>query len=518
MMSKNFALISVWDKTGLVDFAAGLIDRGYEILSTGSTYKTIVEAGLAATEVAKATGFPECLDGRVKTLHPVIHGGILARRDVPAHMDFLGERGIAPIDIVCVNLYPFKETVLRPGATLPEIIENIDIGGPAMLRSAAKNHDSVAVVVDAGDYGKVLEELAEGGQITAETRFLLAAKAFAHTAAYDALIAQHLGKLAGMPQFPDKLTLTYEKAQDLRYGENPHQQAAFYREITAGAADLVNAQQIWGKELSFNNINDTQGAVALLNEFEEPAVVAVKHSTPCGVGCGASLHEAYVKAHDADPVSIFGGIIAANRVVEADTAALIDKIFVEIVIAPDFSDGALEILCKKKGLRLLKLDMSAKAQGGRDFKKVAGGLLIQNADDVLLAAAPQCVTKRQPTDGEMADLLFAWKLAKHVKSNGIAIARGGQSLGLAGGQVSRIWAAKQAIDHAREFFGPQGAAGAVMASDAFFPFADCVEEAHRAGVTAIIQPGGSVNDGLSVELCDKYGMAMVLTVMRHFRH
>ena len=516
MKSKPRVLISVWDKSGLTEFATGLVSHGYEIVSTGSTYKTIVAAGLPAIEVSAVTGFPECLDGRVKTLHPAIHGGILARRDIPAHMDFLGERGIGAIDIVAVNLYPFKETIQRSDATLPEIIENIDIGGPAMIRSAAKNHNSVTVVVETADYAAILAELTQNGQISDETRFKLAAKAFAHTAAYDALIAAHLSKLAEMPEFPDKLTLTFEKAQDLRYGENPHQNAAFYSEIVTNPTDLVNAEQIWGKELSFNNINDTQGAIALLSEFDIPTVVAVKHSTPCGVGCADTIAAAYAKAHDADPVSIFGGIIAANRPVNAAMAAELDKIFVEIVIAPDFDANALEILKKKKNLRILRLPVGN--FGGFDIKKVSGGLLVQQTDDILFSGELHCVTERKPTDNEMADLQMAWRLVKHVKSNGIAISKDGQSIGLAGGQVSRIWACKQAIDHAHEFGGKDSTNGATLASDAFFPFADCVEEAHKAGITAIIQPGGSVNDKLSVEKCDEYGIAMVMTGIRHFRH
>jgi phosphoribosylaminoimidazolecarboxamide formyltransferase/IMP cyclohydrolase len=523
---KKRALISVSDKTGAVEFAKGLCEHGFEIISTGSTAKMLINEGIEALEVASVTGFPECLDGRVKTLHPAIHGGILARRDVAAHMDFLAAHNIATIDIVCVNLYPFKETILKPGVGLDEVIENIDIGGPAMLRSAAKNHNSVTVVVDTTDYGEILQELEANGGLSQKTRFYLAAKAFAHTAAYDALVAQHLGKVADMPEFPDVLTLTYERVQDLRYGENPHQAAAFYREIGASAAALVNAKQLHGKELSFNNINDTQGAIALLDEFTEPTIVAVKHATPCGVGCGESLHQAWLKAYAADPISIFGGIIAANREIDGQTAAEIDKIFVEIVIAPTFSAEAMEILTRKKNIRLLQLKIeSAEATCGRptkaqDFKKVSGGLLIQSADNVLLDNDTNliCVTDRKPTESETADLLFAWKLAKHVKSNGIAIGKNGASIGLAGGQVSRIWACKQAIDHTHEFFGAGGARGAALASDAFFPFPDCVEEAHKAGITAIIQPGGSQGDGASIEACNKYGIAMVFTGMRHFRH
>ena len=515
---KKYALLSVWNKAGIVEFAAGLSAHGFEIVSTGSTYKMITSAGINVTEASQVTGFPECLDGRVKTLHPAIHGGILARRDDAGHMDFLAEHNISTIDIVCVNLYPFKETILKPGVTLPEAIENIDIGGPSMLRSAAKNHEHVAVVTDVDDYEKILKELSAFGEVSKDTRFYLAAKAFAVTAAYDALIAQYLGNLANMPELPDRYTVTYEKAQDLRYGENPHQAAVFYKEIGAEQTDLVNAKQLHGKELSFNNINDTHGALELLREFEEPTVVAVKHSVPCGVGSGQDLKEAWQKAYDADPVSIFGGIIAANREVDADVAAKIDKIFVEVVVAPSFSEDGLAILKNKKNLRLLQLDVAKSETNGKDFKKVSGGLLVQSSNDILLDREPQCVTERKPTDKEMADLLFAWKLVKHVKSNGIAIAKNGGSLGLGGGQVSRIWAAGQAIDHAKEHFGADATKAAVLASDAFFPFADCVEEAHKAGITAIIQPGGSVNDILSIDACNKYGIAMVFTGIRHFRH
>ena len=512
---KKYALISVSDKTGVVEFAKGLCALGYSILSTGGTYKAFTDAGIECTEVSSITNFPECLDGRVKTLHPVIHGGILARRDVKAHMDFLNEQGIDVIDLVCVNLYPFKETVLKTNE-LSEIIENIDIGGPGMIRSAAKNHASVAVVVDNVDFDDVLSQLKNG--MTHDYRFKLAAKAFAHTAAYDALIADVLGKRAGLEKFPQKLTVTYEKQQDLRYGENPHQDAVFYREPLADADALVNAKQIHGKELSFNNINDTNGALDLIREFDArtPAIVAVKHATPCGVGIGTNLADAWKKAFDADPVSIFGGIIAANTEVCEAVATEIDKIFVEIVIAPSYSLAALEILQKKKNIRLLILNKTSKRRG-MDFKKVCGGMLVQDIDKADVFET-KVVTKRAPSDEEMKDLLFAQKLAKHIKSNGIAIARNGQSIGLAGGQVNRIWATKQAIDHAREFLGADALKGAVLASDAFFPFADCVEEAAKAGITAIIQPGGSQNDHLSIEECDKYGIAMVFTGVRNFKH
>ncbi|MDR2167038.1 MAG: bifunctional phosphoribosylaminoimidazolecarboxamide formyltransferase/IMP cyclohydrolase [Clostridiales bacterium] len=512
---KKYALISVSDKAGIVDFARGLTEFGYEIASTGNTFKALAAEGIACVEISEVTGFPEGLDGRLKTLHPAVHGGILARRDMPHHMDFLAEAGIDLIDLVCVNLYPFKETILKTD-DLAQIIENIDIGGPAMIRSAAKNHASVAVVVDNSDYSAVLEQLAAGG-LSHDFKFKLAATAYAHTAAYDALIAEYLGNLvADAPKFPEKLTLTFEKAQDLRYGENPHQDAVFYREILAAPTDLVNAEQIHGKELSFNNINDSHGALALVREFAEAAIVAVKHATPCGVGIGQNLHEAWKKAFDADPVSIFGGIIAANRAIDADVAAEIDKIFIEIVIAPSYTEAALEILQSKKNIRLLVLDSSA-GRATLDFKKVSGGLLLQDGDNSALGEL-KIVTKRAPSEAEMADLLFTWKLAKHIKSNGIAIGKNGQSLGLAGGQVNRIWATKQAIDHATEFLGADALKGAALASDAFFPFADCVEEAHKAGITAIIQPGGSQNDNLSIEACDKYGIAMIFTGIRNFKH
>ncbi|MCL2234942.1 MAG: bifunctional phosphoribosylaminoimidazolecarboxamide formyltransferase/IMP cyclohydrolase [Defluviitaleaceae bacterium] len=511
---KKYALISVSDKTGVVDFARGLNGHGFTVISTGNTFNSLKEAGVDAVEASEITGFPECLDGRLKTLHPHIHGGILARRDLPHHMDFIGEAGINTIDLVCVNLYPFKDTIERTD-DLGQIIENIDIGGPAMLRSAAKNYDSVCVVVDVADYDAVLNQLAEG-EISRDFRFKMSAKAFAHTAAYDALIAKYLGWLTGGEPFPQTLTLTYEKVQDLRYGENPHQKAAFYREVKALPVDLVNAKQIHGKELSFNNINDAHGALELLREFDKPCVVAVKHATPCGVGIANNLTEAWHKAHDADPTSIFGGIVAANREIDDSVATEINKIFVEIVIAPSYTPEALEILQQKKNIRLLALD-TAKSYGSLDLKKVSGGLLIQDEDD-LLDFEPNFMTEKHPTQGEMEDLKFAWALSKHVKSNGIAIAKNGQSLGLAGGQVNRIWATTGAIDHAIEFFGEDALKGAVLASDGFFPFDDCVKIAAKYGISAIVQPGGSQNDDASIKACNDAGIAMVFTGMRHFRH
>ncbi|MCL2855960.1 MAG: bifunctional phosphoribosylaminoimidazolecarboxamide formyltransferase/IMP cyclohydrolase [Defluviitaleaceae bacterium] len=518
---KKLALISVSDKTGVVDFAAGLTRHGFTIISTGGTLKTLQDAGISAIEASEITGFPECLDGRLKTLHPHIHGGILARRDMPHHMDFLASAGIDTIDLVCVNLYPFKQTI-RKTDDLAQIIENIDIGGPAMLRSAAKNYDAVTVVVDADDYSSIiagmeLELEQNSGTTTTDLRFKLAAKAFAHTAGYDAMVAGYLGNLTGAEAFPDTITLTYEKQQGLRYGENPHQNAAYYREIIPGASDLVNAKQIHGKELSFNNINDTHGALELLRDLgAKPAIVAVKHATPCGVGTCNNLLGAWQKAHDADPISIFGGIIAANQPVDADVATEINKIFVEIVIAPAFTPAALEILTAKKNIRLLTLN-AAKSTGGLDIKKVSGGLLIQDADDAA-NLTPTFVTEKQPTTTEMEDLQLAWVLAKHVKSNGIAIVKNGQSLGLAGGQVNRLWATQQALDHAIQFFGADALKGAVMASDGFFPFDDCVALANAAGITAIAQPGGSQNDQASIDACNKAGIAMATTGIRHFRH
>ncbi|MCL2174166.1 bifunctional phosphoribosylaminoimidazolecarboxamide formyltransferase/IMP cyclohydrolase [Candidatus Saccharibacteria bacterium] len=515
------ALISVYDKTGIVEFAKKLVSLGVEIISTGGTYKTLRNAGVKVVEVADLTGFPECLDGRVKTLHPTIHAGILARRDNKNHMKHLLDLGINPIDMVVCNLYPFKETIAKKDVTLEQAIENIDIGGPTMLRAAAKNYPSVTVITDPADYDHVIKELKKTGKIQEETNFHLAQKVFEQTAAYDALIADYLKKQRQDDTWPEKFTPTFELVQEMRYGENPHQAAAFYREVGANVGSLTTAEQLNGKELSFNNINDANGALELLKEFDEPTVVAVKHANPCGVGSADNIYDAWMKAYSADKMSIFGGIVAINRTVTKRIAESIaeNKIFLEILIAPDYEPAALEVLKKKKDLRILKLPNISTPQRSDafDLKKVNGGLIVQSIDNKTWDKW-QVVTKKKPTKSEIRDLEFAMKIVKYVKSNGIMIAKNLQSLGIGPGQVNRVWAAQQAIDHAHELIGPDVTRGAVLASDAFFPFADSVEAAHAAGITAIIQPGGSLNDQDSIDACNKYGIAMVTTGMRHFRH
>lgn len=516
------ALISVSDKKGIVEFARALEKMGVEILSTGGTHKTLEDNGIRVTGVSQVTGFPECLDGRVKTLHPAVHGGILARRDLPEHMTQLEELGIETIDLVVINLYPFKETIQKSGVKLEDAIENIDIGGPTMLRSAAKNHKDVIVLCDPSDYSAVLEELTSGEPVSYKTKYRLALKVFQHTAAYDAMIADYL-RLEGSSEFdgwdptlPENLTMTFEKIQDLRYGENPHQKAYYYKEINPGEGTLVSAVQLHGKELSFNNINDANGALEALKEFTEPAVVAVKHANPCGVGVADTIGAAYRKAYDADPISIFGGIVAANRCVDQAMAEEMNKIFLEIVIAPDFTEEALAVLTKKQNLRIMKLEgIGVKnTEGTMDLKKVSGGLLLQEGDHSLFEEDKLVVvTKKQPTEEEMIQMKFAMKVAKHIKSNGIVIAKDGKTLGIGPGQVNRIWAVKNALRQATE-----DTVGSVLASDAFFPFDDCVTVAAAAGIRAIIQPGGSMNDDASIEKADQLGIAMVFTGMRHFKH
>lgn len=510
------ALISVSDKTGIVELASELVKRGVEIISTGGTAKTLSAAGVKVTGISDVTGFPECLDGRVKTLHPMVHGGLLAIRNNPEHMKQIKELGIEPIDLVVINLYPFKQTILKGHIELEEAIENIDIGGPTMLRAAAKNYQDVVVIVDPADYGQILDEMKTSGDVSIKTKFKLAYKVFEHTSHYDTLIAKYLRDKLGEEFFPETLSLTFEKAQEMRYGENPHQKAVFYKEVGANIGCITNSVQLHGKELSYNNINDTNGALELLKEFDEPTVVAVKHANPCGVASANTIYEAYAAAYEADPVSIFGGIIAANREIDVKTAEEINKIFVEIVIAPSYTKEALDILASKKNIRVLKLDnISAKLPAGSyDMKKVAGGLLVQNYNNELLNTDDiRYVTDKKPTAEQLEELIFAMKVVKHTKSNGIVLAKGKQTIGVGPGQLNRIMAAKIAIE-----YGGERTQGAVLASDAYFPFPDCAEAAAQAGIAAIIQPGGSMNDQKSIDACNKLGIAMVFTGMRHFKH
>ncbi len=508
------ALISVFDKTGIVDFAKSLDSLGWQIISTGGTSKKLKEEGIQVQDISDLTRFPECFDGRVKTLHPNVEGGILAIRDNENHQKQMSELGVEPIDIVVCNLYPFKQTVLKPGVSHEEIIENIDIGGPTMIRAAAKNYKFVTVITDPEDYPKVIEELQTNGETSASTKEMLAAKVFIHTAHYDALIADYFSERLEIAS-PKTLTLTYEKKQDLRYGENPHQSATFYTSIKGTKGTLTSAIQLHGKELSYNNIGDTDGALEALKEFDEPTIVAAKHANPCGVGSADTLLEAYKKAYEADPISIFGGIVAANQEIDGTTAAEMAKVFLEVIVAPSYSQEALDILTKKKNIRLLQLEeIGHKDKKAAKAKTVLGGLLIQSLDTELISEKDlKIVSKRKPTAQEMDDLLFAWKVVKHTKSNGIAIAKDKCTTGVGPGQVSRIWALENAIRQ-----GGERIAGSVMASDAFFPFPDCVEAAHKAGITAIIQPGGSVRDQESIEAADRYGIAMIFTGMRHFKH
>lgn len=513
------ALISVSDKTGIVEFAKRLEKQGVEIISTGGTYQKLKEEGVKVMEISELTGFPECLDGRVKTLHPIVHAGILARRDKPEHRKQLEELKIDTIDFVVVNLYPFKQTILKDGVRLEECVENIDIGGPTMLRSAAKNYQDVTVITNPEDYNEVLKELEEKGEVSQDTKFRLMQAVFEHTANYDAMIANYIKEQRGDEKLPEKLTLTYEKVQDMRYGENPHQKAALYKEIGKCEGSLTTAKQLNGKELSFNNINDTNGALELLKEFEEPTVVACKHGNPCGVGSSANIYEAWQKAFKADKTSIFGGIVVANEEVNVKMAEEMKEIFLEVIVAPSFEPQALELLMKKKNVRILELPAIRRKQKetAYDIKKINGGAIVQTIDAKLLEEY-EVVTETKPTAEQMEDLLFTWKIVKYVKSNGIVIGKQKQSIGIGPGQVNRIWATKQAIEHGEELIEKGITEGAVLASDAFFPFSDCVEEAHKAGIKAIIQPGGSIKDQDSIDKCNEYGIAMIFTKMRHFRH
>lgn len=513
-MTTKLALLSLSDKRGIVDFAEGLVAQGYTIISTGGTQKTLAAAGVPVQSVAEITGFPEILDGRVKTLHPYIHGGILARRDLASHRQQLAEHQISTIDLVAVNLYPFAATIAKDDVTLEQAIENIDIGGPTMVRAAAKNYKHVTVVVNPDRYADILAELQANGTVSEAMRYQLAVEAFSHTAEYDALISgwlyQHVAEAA---RFAPTLVLPFSKVQDLRYGENPRQQAAFYRETQAAVGTVAGAKQLHGKELSFNNLNDLNAAWEMVQEFDEPAAVAVKHANPCGIAVAADLFTAYERAYEADPVSIFGGIVALNRTVDVQTAKKMNEIFLEVVIAPDYEAEALTILTGKKDLRILQSPLP-EVRAELDVKKVSGGLLIQALDqEAISSAAWHTVTETKPTPQQIADMVFGMKVVKHVKSNAIVLVKNGQTIGIGAGQMNRVGAARIAIEQA----GAK-AEGSVLASDAFFPFADTVEEAVQAGVKAIVQPGGSLKDQDSIDACNLHGLTMMLTSVRYFKH
>lgn len=511
------ALVSVTDKTGVVDFCRTLAEEfGVEIVSTGGTARVLEEAGVAVRPIDDLTGFPEMMDGRVKTLHPRVHGGLLARRDVPEHMDAAEKHGIGMIDLVCVNLYAFEATVAKPGVTLGEAIENIDIGGPSMLRSAAKNYARVTVVTSPADYDAILGEMrANGGSTNAETRERLAIEVFRLTSWYDTQIWKYLAG-AGKEPFPAELRLKLEKAQDLRYGENPHQAAAFYRFSDAAEHTLARAEQLQGKELSYNNILDTDACWTAVREFAEPTCVIVKHTNPCGVCSDADITTAYRRAHEADPVSAYGGVMAFNRAVPASVIEAINenKQFVEVMIAPDYEDAALELLSAKKNLRVLRTGGVLPAGSQIDRRSVEGGLLVQEADAVAENPADfRVVTEKQPSDAELEQMLFAMKVAKTVKSNAIVLAKDNEAVGVGAGQMNRVNSARIAVEMAAE-----KAAGSVCASDAFLPFPDTLEVVGAAGVTALIQPGGSIRDDVCIEKANELGIAMVFTGHRHFRH
>lgn len=512
-MSVKRALVSVSDKANLVPFVKELIELGVEVISTGGTKSLLEENGLKVIGISEVTGFPEIMDGRVKTLHPNIHGGLLAVRNNPSHMNQLKENNIETIDMVVVNLYPFKETISKPDVQFQDAIENIDIGGPSMLRSAAKNHEDVTVVVDPADYQAVLDELKASGEVSLAQKQRLAAKVFRHTAAYDALIAEFLTKTIGEDD-PETVTYTFEKKQSLRYGENPHQSATFYQKPFVPTASIANAKQLHGKELSFNNIKDADAALQIVREFTEPAAVAVKHMNPCGVGVGTSTNEAFTRCYEADPTSIFGGIVALNEEVDVETAKQLHEIFLEIIIAPSFSQEALDVLTSKKNLRLLTIDVKAPSKPDKVLQSVHGGLLVQDEDTLSLDDVEVTIpTKREPSEEEWKDLKLAWKVVKHVKSNAIVLAKDEMTIGVGAGQMNRVGAAKIAIEQAGE-----KAQGSALGSDAFFPMSDTVEAAAKAGVTAIIQPGGSIRDEDSIRMADEYGVAMVFTGVRHFKH
>lgn len=514
------ALISVSDKTGVVEFAKGLVALGWEILSTSGTMKLLKESGVPVTSVSDVTGFPEICDGRVKTLHPKIHGALLARRDIPEHMKELKDNDIDTIDLVCVNLYPFRETIAKPDVTMEDAVEHIDIGGPSMLRSAAKNWESVTVVCNPADYETILSEIKADGNTTRETRLKLSAKAYTHTAEYDMAISTYMRAQAGLPE---KLFLEYDLKQELRYGENPHQEAKFFASTVKEPFSLATAEQLNGKELSYNNIQDANATLNIAREFDEPFCVGVKHMNPCGSATGKTIAEAWKKAYEADKTSIFGGIVAANREIDLETAQMLKPIFLEIVMAPSFAPDALELLCTKKNLRVLKVNMSKDDTVRKQYVSMNGGMLVQDRDiNTKPVSAEQCVTEAKPTAEQLADLEFAWKIVKHVKSNAIVVAKNGMTYGVGAGQMNRIGSAEIALKQAQATLKEEGkdimTEGLVLASDGFFPFNDCVALAAEYGIKAIVQPGGSIRDEDSVKLADEKGITMLFTGERHFKH
>ena len=508
------ALVSVSDKTGLVEFVKGLQSLGWEIIATGGTQKLLDSNGVKTIGISEVTGFPEICDGRVKTLHPKVHGGILARRDVPAHMETLKENGIETIDLVCVNLYPFKQTIAKEGVTMEDAIENIDIGGPSMVRSAAKNWRDVTIVCNPADYDTVLSEIRENGNTSRETRLKLSAKAYTHTAEYDMMIATYMRAQAGLDE---KLFLEYDIKQGLRYGENPHQSAKFFKALDDKCPfSLATATQLQGKELSYNNIQDANAALNIVRDFDEPFAVGLKHMNPCGAGVGATIEEAWKKAYEADTVSIYGGIVAVNREVSAELAAAWKPIFLEIVMAPSYTPEALGILATKKNLRVMVVDMSKETGKANQYVSVNGGMLVQDLDSTIVKLTPEmCVTKVKPDASLFADMEFGWKIVKHVKSNAIVVVKNGQTLGVGAGQMNRVGSAEIALKEAQAAGHTEGL---ILASDGFLPFDDTVALAARYGVTAIVQPGGSIRDNDCVVKADELGLTMLVTGERHFKH
>ena len=507
------ALVSVSDKRGVVEFATALAELGYEIIATGGTMTALLNSGLKVTNISDVTGFPEICEGRVKTLHPKVHGGLLARRDKESHMAQLAENEIETIDLVCVNLYPFEATIAKEGVTMEEAVENIDIGGPSMLRSAAKNYASVTVVCDPDDYAKVLEEIRAEGNTTLQTRLALSAKAYTHTALYDSHIATYMRKAAGLNE---KLFLAFDKAQDLRYGENPHQQATFYRANKEVSYSVAYAKQLGGKELSYNNIQDANAALNIVREYSEPFCVGLKHMNPCGAAVGADLKEAWTKAYEADKVSIYGGIVAVNRPLTGEVAELMKPIFLEIVMAPAFEPEALAVLSSKKNLRLLEVKMDNVKEPQPQYVGVNGGLLVQAADvECKEVVEAMCVTERKPSQEELVDLNFGWRVVKHVKSNAIVVVKNGATAGVGAGQMNRVGSAEIALEQAKAAGHTEGL---VLASDGFLPFDDTVELASKYGVVAIVQPGGSIRDEDAIRKANEKGIAMLFTGMRHFKH